>query len=124
MVSIVNFSSIFILCCIWPIGHQRSRKSHFPLTIECRAKKVINVCRCPIFRSKSSKEQKREKRSSTSANVPYSTEISKVYISVSARGPHKMISRTVVCPPLVYTSSSISLTTDVFCCWIEYRIIP
>ena len=77
-----------------------------------KVKKVINVRRCPIFHSKTSEAQKKKGHHDRKCPIFLSISIrNKIYISVSARGPHKMISRAtscgpraVVCPPLGYAT--------------------
>ena len=54
-------------------------------------------------------KNKKKKKVYTSADILFFTDIQHgakkkgvgVYISVSARGPHKMVSRAAVCPPLL-----------------------
>ena len=64
-----------------------------------KVKKVITTADV-LFYSKSS--EKRKGYHVRTCPIFHAISVkNKVYISVSARGPHEMISRAVVCPPLV-----------------------
>ena len=57
--------------------------------------------RCPIFHSKLSEEQKKSSRPKMSYISQYQVLRNEIYIFVSARVPRKMVSRAVVCSPLI-----------------------